>query len=899
MNSQNLLSLEISPSKNLLDGITLYEPVDVNVLEKLINSTLLKDNFNNPFSARYFTTEQQQLIKYKALIKDGKAVINYNRSKNPYGRSNPDNALGLYSIRREIRHTLAKKRFTDVDIDCAHPTFLYQILKANKEHIDTKHEVSFKMLEDYVLNRKKYLDMIIENYGCNRDTAKNLYLILLFGGGFNAWIKKNTQPDKKTGEINLDIKKVNSKYVKDDKIQPMKHIIQFKEEFDMITSLIAYYNPDLSEKVKEIKKEQGKKEGEYNFFGSVCSFFLQEVEIRCLEIMFKHCVDNKYIKNDICVLCADGLMIETKYYDVKILTEFKQIVKEQTGLDLNFSTKEMNQDYHSILDKNLCFNLYTPAFTTGLIADYFKVMFSNKFINVDGLLYSFNGVYWKEEDKKQSSLHNFVDKVFYTHLDKYITDLLIPVRIEISKLKTKLALEAIENNEKEDEENPELQALKALEKVYQAFENNLSKLRNIKYRKDFVSDIVNKLQANITFDENPYLLAFNNKVYDLKTNTFIEKVEYDLYIKSTTGYDWIENYQSIKVDNLNKLLDTIFPNKDTKKYYLTVLSTGIYGEQIENLFVATGGGGNGKSLINSLMLKAVGNYGYKLPSSVLLSEIKEGGNPQVAGMDRKRFVLCQEPDKNRRINTSTLKEITGDKTLNTRFLHSNKCETVLKLTLMMECNELPKLDEVNDAIQRRLRGIPFVSKFVSKEIYDELEDKKNVFIGDNYYKSDEFQEDYRQALIIILLEHWKLYIKDGMRLPAQPEECKKTTIDYLATSDDIFDWFKNSYEKNTEKTDKGEPKNYIMVKELCEHFKNSTYFINMPKKNKREFNESKFKENLQKNLFLKPFYKDRNECKIDGKKNTSPIIINWIEKPTEDKNDEEEEEEEENNGLDD
>lgn len=901
MNSQNLLSLKISPSQNLLDGITLYEPVDVNVLEKLINSTLLKDNFNNPFSSRYFTTEQQQLIKYKSLIKDGKAVINYNRSKNPYGRSNPDKALGLYSIRREIRHTLAKKRFTDIDIDNAHPNFLYQILKANKEYIDKEHGISFKMLEDYVLNRQKYLDLIMNTYGCNRDTAKNLFLILLFGGGFNAWIDKNTNPDKKTGDINLDIKKVKSKYVKDGKIQPMTEITQFKEEFDMITSLIAYHNPDLSGKVKEIKKEQGKKEGEYNFYGSVCSFFLQEVEIRCLEIMFKHCVENKYIKNDIAVLCADGLMIETKYFDIKILKEFKIIVEEQTGLNLNFSTKEMNQDYFNILDKNLCFDLYTPQFTTGLIADYFKVIYSNKFVNVDGILYSFNGIVWKEEDKKQSTLHNFVDKVFYNHLDKYISDLKMPLSIELSNVKSAMAILISEGKSTKELED-KIKELEEKEKIYNNFFGNLSKLRNIKYRKDFVSDIVNKLQADIKFDENPYLLAFNNKVYDLKTNDFIKNVEYDLYIKSTTGYDWIENYQKEKIKKLDELLNTIFPNKDTKKYYLTVLSTGLYGEQLENLFVATGKGGNGKSLINSLMLKAVGNYGYKLPSSVLLSEIKEGGNPQVAGLDKKRFVLCQEPDKNRRINTSTLKEITGDKTLNTRLLHSNNCMIKLLLTLIMECNELPKLDEVNDAIQRRIRGVPFVSKFVSKDIYDDLEDKTNIFIGDVYYKSDEFQEDYRQALIMILLDYWKQYINNNMKLPTQPEECKKITNDYLATSDDIFGWFKNSYEKNNEVNDKNEAKNFIKLKDLYEHFTSSTYFANMSKKDKREFTESKFRDNIQKNLFLKQYYKDRNEYKIDSKKITSPIIIFWKEKKDEDDNNEDDKdkmEEDNNNGLDD
>lgn len=57
----------------------------------------------------------------------------------------------------------------------------------------------------------------------------------------------------------------------------------------------------------------------------------------------------------------------------------------------------------------------------------------------------------------------------------------------------------------------------------------------------------------------------------------------------------------------------------------------------------------------------LGNYGYKLPSNVLLQEIQDGGNPQIALLHNKRFVLCQEPNKNKRICSSTLKEITGDK----------------------------------------------------------------------------------------------------------------------------------------------------------------------------------------------------------------------------------------------
>ena len=130
---------------------------------------------------------------------------------------------------------------------------------------------------------------------------------------------------------------------------------------------------------------------------------------------------------------------------------------------------------------------------------------------------------------------------------------------------------------------------------------------------------------------------------------------------------------------------------------------------MKNCFIATGTGGNGKSLINSLMMKTVGAYGYKIPSSVLLHSIKSGPNPEVAQMNNIRFVLTQEPNNNKKICCATLKEITGDKTLNVRDLYSSKCSINLKGTTVLEANEIPFVDEVNDAVSRRIRTIPSIA----------------------------------------------------------------------------------------------------------------------------------------------------------------------------------------------
>ena len=57
MNKNNLLNLTIEQKPNQLSNITLYEEVPTSILKLLINSTLLKQTFNNPFSSISFENE--------------------------------------------------------------------------------------------------------------------------------------------------------------------------------------------------------------------------------------------------------------------------------------------------------------------------------------------------------------------------------------------------------------------------------------------------------------------------------------------------------------------------------------------------------------------------------------------------------------------------------------------------------------------------------------------------------------------------------------------------------------------------------------------------------------------------------------------------------------------------
>jgi phage/plasmid-associated DNA primase len=378
------------------------------------------------------------------------------------------------------------------------------------------------------------------------------------------------------------------------------------------------------------------------------------------------------------------------------------------------------------------------------------------------------------------------------------------------------------------------------------------------------------LTKTIVFDSKTHLFAFNNKIFDLKQNQFTTPNPLD-YISLTTGYEYDDYYDSkTHISTLKTFFKSVFSDPEVGKFDLCVLATGLEGINAEKIIVNSGSGGNGKGVTNELALAAVGNYGYKLPSSVLTQPLKQGGNPEVANLDNKRLVISQEPDvkgKNNKICTATVKELTGGSGLNARVLYSNKTSINLCLTLILECNKKLLLDDVTAADIRRVEEIPFEAKFVDQDTFDKLteDERVGVSVGSLYYKSPEFKQQYKQAFFEILREHYAIYQKEGLKRPAKCEECKKK---YLQKSDLLYSWITDNMEKS-------EDKNVCeKLKDVYERFRCSEDYTMMDKDEKKKFAKAKFIEDLESNVFLKRY--------IGLDKGNVKIIKNFKLKPVED-----------------
>ena len=895
------IPLQLTPHDNVLQNIILKEPIELTLLDKLIHCpSLLKKTFHDPMStALYKGGEHELLNHYRKLWRKNWIDVQYVRNeKIDYGRFLPSRARGLHNIRRELRHTLAAEWAVDNDIANCHPKILQQIKNI--------HDIKADYLDEYCANREDWLKEVVKDYDLHthptaeenpkypREMAKVLFIILAYGGGTDRWKKKHKifvkdSDGKDTEEVAWAIKdRPDTAYIKN-----------YKLDMGRIQKRICDANPHLKQQVIDLKLEYDKAEGSYNLAGSVCSYYLQEWEGRILEVMYRYCLDKKYIRDGEVVLCADGIMLMKKHYHDGIPAELEIEIKRQLGFELEIEKKAMNNGYTAKDIRNaLDFKLQEGQFLTGRVANVFRILYSNKFTYHEGNLRKYNGTYWEKEiGKANTSLHDFVNTTFHQFLSNKLIKDLYKLSEEIGNMYHELNVAEEEDAKKSIKER--IKTKEGEKKVIQAklgeIEQNCC---NIKKRRDLVADILHAItNPYIKWDDHPYKLAFTNRIIDIRTGDKLDSTYKD-YISMTTKYDWSNYDLRERKQLIKKIIRQIFPYPDVRNYYMTALSTGLWGQQMENLFIATGVGGNGKSQLNELMLDAMGDYGYDMPKSVLQDEKKGGADPEVAKLHKRRFVVTGEPSQNKKIQTSTMKKITGNQSVEARMLYENGMDGGISLTLslFLEANRLPMLDEITEGINRRVDVFPFVSRFLKNQSeYDKLtkglnpEEIKasNLYLGNMQYKKSDWKADHRQALICILLEYYQEFHKNGECMPEQPKACEIAKMDYMAGSDDLFSWFEDRYERIPDGgANEGEidvnnedRKRVIYITGLFQTFKQDTEYLRHQTREtqKRYAKQGNFVKDIKENLFVSVFIKKR-DTNWGGKTHTKDYIHSWRKK---------------------
>ena len=218
---------------------------------------------------------------------------------------------------------------------------------------------------------------------------------------------------------------------------------------------------------------------------------------------------------------------------------------------------------------------------------------------------------------------------------------------------------------------------------------------------------------------------------------------------------------------INAFFKAIYPDPVLREYALTLFASCLEGANREQKFyIMTGVGSNGKSKIVELMSKTFGEYQETLGTTALTRKRPESGaaNPDLVVLKCKRFVSMSEPDEGEKINTASMKQLSGEDTVKARALFQDQDQFVIMAKIFMLCNDLPPVSSTDGGTWRRLRVIPHVAKFVDPD--------KAIDPANHVHHKDLMLETkisrWRPYFASLLAWYYEnRYLRGGLKEPAQ------------------------------------------------------------------------------------------------------------------------------------
>ena len=375
--------------------------------------------------------------------------------------------------------------------------------------------------------------------------------------------------------------------------------------------------------------------------------------------------------------------------------------------------------------------------------------------------------------------------------------------------------------------------------------NILLNIYKVRYSDDIIKTYMEHGVKQIEFDIKWNLLGFNNGVYDLQNKVFRD-YKIDDYISITTGYDWREpTTQEINI--LENIIEKIMPHQDIRQLYLEILSTTMEGRCLDKFIVFNGGGDNrtsGKELIDELLVIALGNYATMPNSSILFQKSVASLNRTKSYLQKKRFVLYSGQPIIKKINNYIVKELTNYRT----FSYRNYNSIILNSTSIYECNKQTSFAEKpTDADIRRLINIYFPSTFTDN--YNEIDETNYIYQAHAEYKSPEFKNKYKFALLKILMNAHINYADRNFKFDITQSILDKTN-EYLETNCELILWFKENYELvNT-----NNKQIYVTIKNIFEYCTSSAFFDNLNIIEQNEMTYEYFLDLFYKNIVTRKYF---------------------------------------------
>lgn len=763
------------------------------------------DNFHRKTHGFVCEQSHHETMMSKYNKKEGCFKIKLENNKHGWGRVKAQDHATLSVMHRPTRHSLCQGTYIDIDIHSCCQSIYLNIIRNNGI------ENEFPRLKEYVENRNDLLVHYQSKYGCNRDTIKNLFTMIGFGGSANKWFRtKNIENDNDVFIAELNAEYYNlSRIIYDANPQIINDILKAEPNRFIHKSSPAEL---LNSKMR-----------------TTIAIFYQSCERYCQEAVISYLCSSKGFNLKDIVPCQDGFMILQELYYDTICDDCEKVIKNRFNFDLKFVVKEFDErfeipkyitdkdkkelekerqrlqkeqlriqkenekeqlridkkkeKFENEIEKNRLAQLKDEleelktkgkklTLTTeygidwniteaSLAKELKKVCFNDNIIFVgegekqEG--YIFNGVYWK-----QLALHNA--ELFQNHFDnlyRHYIDILTKI----------------------EEESPNDEYL---QNACSTRRNKINILNSYKTRVNIIKIFkTDNHKFNVVWNKNINLFIFENAVYDLENDNFVD-ANPDEYMNSSCGYEFNLEYfkdenvkneiNKIRVD-ITKFIKSIVAEVNYE-YMMKYMSSFLKQENKEELaHFMLGSGRNGKGTLTSLAQNTLGKYWGELSMDYYTkyAASPDAPNQNLYNCRNARALNSSEISDRTSDNKPVFfiedkfKNITGSDPIYARELGTKNTAYFYAGKILIQTNKMPNFSKTGKSLLDRIRVIDFPYTFVNDTDPLLKENPSKYKLRDNSLK-DKFKTPlYKSAMIIELFDWYKKYkiefkITDNIRI---------------------------------------------------------------------------------------------------------------------------------------
>jgi hypothetical protein len=313
-----------------------------------------------------------------------------------------------------------------------------------------------------------------------------------------------------------------------------------------------------------------------------------------------------------------------------------------------------------------------------------------------------------------------------------------------------------------------------------------------------ISKMLSMVPNYIDVDDNFYTdqldssrgkLLFADGIYDFDTDSFTPSFDHQVVFagridrnfdrhgtadakQHVTKVMWADPYTSKQIKDGVPLCECI------------ALARALYGDyRARKAYILVGNTGTGKGLKTTALEKSCGSFVSTFDINNFVHNPNSGADQakQLSWLKQivdKRIALSSEARTNTVLDGMLLKMVvSGGDTITLRTNHKDESQHINRSTLFMMCNDVPKIQPCDDAVQDRIGGV--------FDMQVEFKEKPNFFRPDHEKPRDPSLKDmmnkpeYQAAFLSTLLDAYQQYKQTAHTIPASVS----AAIDEWVTND--------------------------------------------------------------------------------------------------------------------